>query len=120
MHGDSRNIADRLHIPDLAKQLFLREYVIRILCKEGEQIKLLRRKRPLLAIDPDAARRLINLDAAHLNDVILLHIAVYQALIPCQVCFHTRYQLTRAEWLRHVIIRSKSESTDLVNVILFS
>ena len=32
---------------------------------------------------------------------------------------YTRYHLTRAKWLGHVIIGSKSKSTDLVDVVFF-
>ena len=32
--------------------------------------------------------------------------------------FHARNQLTRRKWLRHIIIRTKTESADFVDIIL--
>ena len=32
MHGNRRDISQRLHIPDLAEEFFLGKYMVRVLC----------------------------------------------------------------------------------------
>lgn len=44
MHCHSRDISYRLHIPDLAKQLFFRIHMIRMTRQKCKKIELLRRK----------------------------------------------------------------------------
>ena len=46
MHGNRRDVSQGLHIPDLAEELFLGKYVVRVLCQERQQIKLLRNSFP--------------------------------------------------------------------------
>ena len=118
MHRNRRNISDGLHIPDLTKQLFFRENTVRILRKEGQQIELFRCKLLLLSVHPHAACRLVNLDAADLHNIILFLAVSDQTVVPCQMRFHARNQLTRRKWLRHIIIRTKTESADFVDIIL--
>ena len=120
MHRYGRNISNRLHIPDLAEQFFLCKYMIRILCKKCEQIKLFRGECFLFAIDPHPSGRLINLDAADLNDLIFLHTASYQTLIPGHMRLYTRYQFTGTEGLCHIIVCSKTKTSNLVNIVLLS
>ena len=54
---------DGLHIPDLAEQLFLGEYMVRVLGQEGQKVKFLRRKVLLLAVDVDPSGSLIDLES---------------------------------------------------------
>ena len=112
MHRNRRNISDGLHIPDLTEQLFFRENAVRILRKEGQQIELFRCKLLLLSVHPHAACRLVNLDAADLHNIILFLAVSDQTVVPCQMRFHARNQLTRRKWLRHIIIRTKAEVKD--------
>ena len=44
MHGNRRDISLRLHIPDLAKQLFFRIHMIRMTRQKCKKIELFRRK----------------------------------------------------------------------------
>ena len=118
MHRNRRNISDGLHIPDLTEQLFFRENAVRILRKEGQQIELFRCKLLLLSVHPHASCRLVNLDAADLHNIILFLAVSDQTVVPCQMRFHARNQLTRRKWLRHIIIRTKTESADFVDIIL--
>ena len=118
MHRNRRNISDGLHIPDLTEQLFFRENAVRILRKEGQQIELFRCKLLLLSVHPHTACRLVNLDAADLHNIILFLAVSDQTVVPCQMRFHARNQLTRRKWLRHIIIRTKAESADFVDIIL--
>ena len=74
MHGDSRNISDRFHIPDLTKQLFFRKNMIGILCQEGKQIEFFRGKRLLHPVDKDTARCFIDFQFPDFDDVILFGI----------------------------------------------
>ena len=41
MNGYRCNVTDGLHIPDLGKQLILRKYMIRVLCKEFDLLTFL-------------------------------------------------------------------------------
>ena len=118
MHRNRRNISDRLHIPDLTEQLFFRENAVRILRKEGQQIELFRCKLLLLSVHPHAACRLVNLDAADLHNIILFLAVSDQTVVPCQMRFHARNQLTRGKRFRHIVIRTKAQSADFVDIIL--
>ena len=117
MYRNGRNISDRLHIPDFTEQLFFCEYMVWMLRKEGQQIKFFCGKCFFFSIYPHTACCLIDLDAADLYDIILRHICADQTLITCHMCFDSRYQFTRAERFGHIVICSKSQSTDLINVI---
>ena len=118
MHGDCGDIAHRIHIPDLAEQLFLGEHVVRVLRQEGQKVELPGGKILLHAVHPDAAGCLVDLQAADLDHGIFLYIAVHQALVAVQVRLHPGHQLAGAEGLRHVIVRSKAQPPDLVDIVL--
>ena len=119
MNGYRCNVTDGLHIPDLGKQLILRKYMIRVLCKECQQIKFLCRKLLLFVIYPYTTGSFINADATDLNNVIFLYIASDQTLITRQMCFYPGNQFTRGKWFSNIIIRTKSQTTDFINIILF-
>ena len=118
MHGDRGDIADGLHIPYFAEQFFLGEYVIGILRKKGQKVKLLGGELLLLAVHPHAARGLVDADTANLHDIVLHDVASDQALVPGKVCLNARYQLTWGKWLSHIVICAQSQTPDLINVIL--
>ena len=118
MHRNRRNISDGLHIPDLTEQLFFRENAVRILRKEGQQIELFRCKLLLLSVHPHTACRLVNLDAADLHNIILFLAVSDQTVVPCQMRFHARNQLTWGKRLCHIVIRTKAQSADFINIIL--
>ena len=118
MYRNCGNIADRLHIPDFRKQLILRKHAIRILRQESQQIKFLGGKLLFLSIDPHPTGSLINLNTADLNNIILRHIASDQPLIAGQMRFYTRHHLTWAKGLRNIIIRTKTQTADLIDIIL--
>ena len=118
MYRHRRNVPDGFHIPDLAEQFFLRKYMIRILRKKCQEVKLLCRELLLLAVDPDTSRRLIDADSTDLDRIILRRIAADQPLIARQMCLHARHQLARRKWLGNIVIRSQSKTADFIDVIL--
>ena len=118
MDRDRRDVSDRLHVPDLAEQLVLREDVVRIFREKCKQIKFLCRELRLLAVDPDAARRLVNLQTADLDDVIFLRTCADKPLISREMGLHARDKLARRERLCDLIVRTETEAPDLVDVIL--
>ena len=61
MNRNRSDVADGLHIPDLAEQLLLGKNMVGILRQEGKEIKLLGSKGLLLPIDPDTAGCLVDL-----------------------------------------------------------
>ena len=71
MHRYCCNIPNRFHIPDLIKQFFLCKYMVRILSKESQKVKLLGGKGFLLTVDINTAGGLINLDTTYFNYIIL-------------------------------------------------
>ena len=118
MHRNRCNVSDGLHIPDLTEQFFLGIYMIRVLCKEGQQVEFLRCKVLLLPVDPDSSGSLINLNSTNLYDIILLHIGIHQTFITGQMSFYSGYQFTWTEWLCHIVIRTHAKATNLINIIL--
>ena len=117
MNRDSCNISYRLHIPDLAEQLCFCKYAVRVLCQKSKEIKFLGRKCFFFSIYPDTSRCLVYLDATDFNNIILYHTGTYQSVVSLHMCFYSGHQFTRTEWLGHIIIRAKTESTDLINII---
>ena len=118
MNRNRGDITHRLHIPDFPEKLFLRKYPVWILRQESQKIKLLGSKCRLLAIDPYTSGCLINLNATDLDHIILMHIGTNQTVITLHMSLHTGNQLTWAERLGHIIVCTKSKSTDLIDVIL--
>ena len=118
MHRHRCDIPDGFHIPDLPEQFFLGVYMVRMTRKECKKIKLLGRKCLFFPIDPYASCSRIDLQTADLNDLVLFHRASSQPVISCQMCLHSCNQLTRAERLGHIIIRTKTQATNLINIIL--
>ena len=118
MHRNRSDITHRLHIPDLPEKLLLCKNPVRILSQKGQKIKLLGSKRRLLTIDPHTPGRLIDLNTTDLDHIILMHIGTNQPVITLHMRLQTCNQLTWAERLGHIIIRTKSKSTDLIDVIL--
>lgn len=64
MDGYGRNVADRFHIPDFPKQLFFGKNMVRVLCKEGQQVEFLCRKCFLFAVNPYTPCRFIDFQSA--------------------------------------------------------
>ena len=118
MHRYCCNIPNRFHIPDLIKQFLLGEYVVRILSKESQKVKLLGGKGFLLTVDINTTGGLINLDTTNFDNLIGFHAAAHQTFISGKMGFHTGHQLTWAKWLCHIVIGTKTQTTDFVNVFL--
>ena len=85
--------------------------------KECQQIEFLRRKCTFFSVHPHTSCSCINLQSSDLDHFILLCRTSGQTVISCQMRFHSRYQLARAERLRHVIIGAESQSPDLIDII---
>ncbi len=117
MHRHGRNVAHGLHVPDVSEQFFLREHVVRIHGKEGQQVEFLGRELLLLPVDPHAAGCPVDLQAADLDHFILLRLAADQSVVARQMRLHPRHKLARAEGLRHIVVRSEAEAADLVNIV---
>ena len=112
------NITNGIHIPDLAEQLFLGIYMIRMLGKKGQQIKFLTGKCLLLSINYDTSCGLVDTDTTDFNHIIILIGRANKTVVTCQMSLHSGNKLTRTKRLRHVIISSHTQSADLVNVLL--
>ena len=83
MHRNRCNISDGVHVPDLLEQLLLGKYMIRITCKEGQEVKLLSGQNLFIAIDKHPSGSFIDLDSPDLNKLIFLYTTVAsQPLIP--------------------------------------
>ena len=118
MHGHGRDVAHGLHIPDFTEEFFLRIHMVRMPCQECQQVELLGRKGPLLAVHPHAPRGGVDLQAADLDHFILLHVAADQPLVTGQMRLHAGNQLAGAERLGHIIIRAEPQAADLVDIVL--
>ena len=118
MHRNRSDITHRLHIPDFPEKLLLGKNPVRILSQKSQKIKLLGSKRRLLTIDPHTPGRLIDLNTTDLDHIILMHIGTNQPVITLHMRLHTCNQLTWAERLGHIIIRAKTQSPDLIDIIL--
>ena len=92
--------------------------MVRILGKERQQVEFLGCELLLLTIHPDTSGGLVNLNATDLNNVVLRLAASDQTLIAGKMCLHAGHQLTWGKRLCNIIICAKSQSTDLVNIIL--
>ena len=93
--------------------------MIRVLRKKGEQVKFLGGKCSLFAVYIYTACRLVNADTPDFHNVVLgLLVRSHQALIPCHMRLHPGHQLTGAEGLRHIVVRSQAKPPDLVDIIL--
>ena len=117
MDSNRSNVSHGFHIPDFSEKFFFGKYSVRILCKECEQIILLGCKGCLFSVYPYTTCSLVDLDSSDLYNIILLHVGTDQTIVSVHMCLNSGYQFTRAERLCHVIICSKSQTSDLVDVI---
>ena len=117
--GDGGDVADRVHVPDFAEELVLGEDMIRVFGEEGEEVELFVRECFLRAVDPDAARGLVDLDAADFDDVIFRPAAADEALVPGEVRLDPGDQLARGERLDHVVVGAEAEAVNFVDVVFF-
>ena len=113
------DITDGLHIPDSGKQLIFGKYMVRILCKERQQIKFLCRKLLFFVVYPYTAGCFVNTDTTNLNNIIFLCGAANQTLITGQMRFYAGHQLTRRKRFCNIVISAQSESTDFVDIVFF-
>ena len=118
MNGDGRDVADALHVPDLGKQFFLAEYMVGILCEECEKVEFLRGEILLFAVDPYSSRGLVDLEIPDLNNIVGLLAGADQSLVAGHVRLHARDKFARAEGLCDIVIRTKAETADLVDIVL--
>ena len=118
VHRHRGDVPQRLHVPDLVKQLLLREHVVRVLRQERKKVKFLRREVLLLPIHVHPPGGLVDLESADLYDLILRHPAADEALVPGEVRLHTRHHLAGAERLRDVVVGAQAQAADLVDVVL--
>ena len=118
MHGNGCDITDGIHIPDLAEQLLFGIYMVWILRKKSQQVKLLCGKDPFLAVHVNPPGGLINLKPSDLYDIIDLLVTAHQPVIACHMRLHSRHKFRWAEGLCHIVIRTKAKTPDLVNIVL--
>ena len=71
MNSNRCNISYAVHIPDLAEQLILGKYLVRVAGKEAQYVELFVRKYLLLVINIHSSVRLVYLKTSDLDDVIL-------------------------------------------------
>ena len=101
------------------EQFFLCIHMIRILRQESQQIKLFCGKVLLFTIHPDPPGCLIYFQAAYLDYFIFLMAAVHQPLVTGQMSLHPRDHLAGAEGFCHIIVRTKTQAPDFINIVLF-
>ena len=118
MHRDGRDIPDGIHLPDFLEELGLRINMIRVRREEVKKIELLRRKGPLLAVHeyPPCVR--VDFQSVDIENPGLLAAAVDEACVPRHMRLHTCHHLRCRKRLRHIVICTEPQATDLVDVIL--
>ena len=92
--------------------------MVRILCKERKKVEFLCCKWLLLTINKYSSCCLINLDSSDFDNIVIVLRIAYKSVISCKVCLNSCNKLARAEWLGHVIIRTNSKSSYLINIFL--
>ena len=114
-----RNVADRFHIPDFPKQLFFGKNMVRVLCKEGQQVEFLCRKCFLFAVNPYTPCRFVDFQATDFYNIVCFLMAARQPFIPRHMRLDARYQLARRKRFRHIVVCAQTQAPDFVDVILF-
>ena len=85
--------------------------------KECQQIEFLRRKCTFFSVHPHTSCSCINLQSSDLDHFILLCRTSGQTVVSCQMRFYSRHQFTWTKRLCHIIIRTESQSPDLIDII---
>lgn len=121
MDRNGGNVTDGIHVPDLAEQLFLGIYMIGMLRKEGQQIEFLGGKGLFHTVHIHSSRSFIDAQSPDFHNVVLgLCIGANQSFVSGKMRFYPCYEFAGAERLCHVIVRTQTQTSDFINIILFS
>ena len=120
MHGNCCNISDGFHIPDFPEQFFLCKHMVWIFCQK------VRRSNSFVvncfsSSFTQTRRAVLSMRIPRISMISFFCLtASDQSLISGEMCFHPRYQLTWRKWFCDVIVRTKSKTSDLVNIIFLA
>ena len=92
--------------------------MVRVFRQISQQLKFLGGKLFLLPVDPYPPGCLIDLESPDLNQIVLGGRAAHQPVVSGQMRLDSGHQLTGREGLCDIVVRSKSQAADLVDILL--